>query len=118
MKKMLILSAAVIAVIVFANCSAPKKVAATPPEPAKLNYAANVHTVITTYCTPCHIPSKGGNKKPYDNFANVKSDIDEIIRRVELTPGTRGFMPLRQPKLSDSTINILKQWKQDGLLEQ
>jgi hypothetical protein len=27
-----------------------------------------------------------GNKKPYDNYANVKADIEEILRRIQLNP--------------------------------
>ncbi len=115
MKKILSLTAIATAVLVFSNCSSSKKAAAAVP--VKYNYETNVQSVIAANCAPCHIPSKGGNKRPYDNFANVKSDIDEIIRRIELAPGTRGFMPMRGSKLSDSTINVFKQWKTDGLLE-
>ncbi len=116
MKKIFSLTAIATAVLIFSNCSSSKK--ATAVAPAKFNYETNVQTVVAANCAPCHIPSKGGNKRPYDNFANVKADIDEIIRRIELTPGTRGFMPFRgTAKLSDSTINVFKQWKTDGLLE-
>lgn len=116
MKKYFILGSLAAAVLVFANCGSAKKTAGTPV--AKLNYESNVQTVMAENCSPCHIPAKGGNKRPYDNFANVKSDIDEIIRRIELNPGERGFMPFRKAvKLSDSTIAVLKQWKADGLLE-
>jgi hypothetical protein len=68
-------------------------------------------------CTPCHIPSKGGNKKPYDVYANVKTDIDEMIRRIELNPTDKGFMPFKKAKLHDSTIAVFKKWRADGLLE-
>jgi hypothetical protein len=119
MKKYLIFSGIVTAALLFANCNPGKKATATEPpkEVPKSTYAANVTTVITNHCTPCHIPAKGGNKKSYDNFANVRSDIDEIIRRIELNPGDRGFMPFKHPKLSDSTITVFKQWKADGMLE-
>lgn len=103
-------------VLVLTNCDPAKKAAAT--EVPKLNYEANVQFVIAGNCSPCHIPSKGGNKKAYDNYANVKTDIDEIIRRIELNPGEKGFMPFKKTvKLSDSTINVFKQWRTDGLLE-
>lgn len=115
MKKYCVLSGIAIAALVFANCNSARKATAAPP---KLTYATNVSTIMMNYCSPCHIPAKGGNKKPYDNFANVKTDIDEIIRRVELNPTERGFMPFKKPaKLSDSTIAALKQWKADGLRE-
>jgi len=119
MKKFLILATIVAMVFVFA-CNPSKKTAGTtapPTEVAKSTYEANVQTAIMANCVPCHIPAKGGNKKPYDNFANVKTDIDEMIRRVELTPGEKGFMPFKRAKLSDSTIAVFKQWKADGMLE-
>ena len=103
------------AVIVFTNCGSSKK--ATAAAPPKMNYESNVQAIVTANCAPCHIPAKGGNKRAYDNFANVKSDIDEIIRRIEMHPGERGFMPQKRARLSDSTIAIVKQWKADGLLE-
>lgn len=115
MKKYFVITGIAIIAVVFTNCNATKKAAAK--ELPKTTYAANVSTVITSYCTPCHIPSKGGNKKAYDNFASVKTDIDEIIRRIELNPGERGYMPFKKPKLNDSTIAVFKQWKADGMLE-
>ncbi len=116
MKKIFMLSVLGTAVLFFSNCGTSKKAASAPPP--KLTYETNLQAVIQANCTPCHIPAKGGNKRPYDNFANVKTDIDEMIRRIELNPGDRGFMPFRKSaKLSDSTINVFKQWKADGLLE-
>ncbi len=119
MKKLFLFLTITGSVFVLSNCG-PSKKAATLPEPppvAKTTYETHMTTVIQANCSPCHIPAKSGNKKAYDNFANVKSDIDEIIRRIELNPGERGFMPFRKPaKLSDSTINVFKQWKTDGML--
>jgi hypothetical protein len=113
MKKFLLVMGIASAVLIFSNCSSTKKVAAVP----KATYANDVSAVIMKDCTPCHIPSKGGNKKPYDNYANVKSDIDEMIRRISLNPGDRGFMPFKHAKLPDSTIAVFTKWKADGLLE-
>jgi len=116
MKKYFVLAGITIVAIVFSNCHTAKK--ATTMEVPKSTYAANVSTVIMNNCAPCHIPAKGGNKRPYDNFTNVKADIDEMIRRVELNPGERGFMPFKKSvKLSDSTIAVFKKWKDDGMLE-
>src|SRR5688572_15511311 len=114
MKKLLLIVFVSTSILIFSNCSGSKKVATVPP---KSTYETNIQTLVMNNCTPCHIPAKGGNKKAYDNFANVKSDIDEIIRRVELNPGDKGFMPFKHPKLSDSTIMVFKQWKADGMLE-
>ena len=116
MKKLFLMCLLGSSVLVLTNCDPAKKTAAT--EIPKMNYETNIQAMIAGSCSPCHIPSKGGNKKPYDNFTNVKTDIDEIIRRIELNPGEKGFMPFKKTvKLSDSTINVFKQWKVDGLLE-
>lgn len=101
-------------VFVLSNCSTTRKATAAT---AGTTYEANVQPIITSYCAPCHVPSKGGNKKPYDNYGNAKADIDDILRRIQLTPGTRGFMPMRHDKLSDSTIAVFVKWKEDGLAE-
>jgi mono/diheme cytochrome c family protein len=115
-KKLVTLTAMTAIVIIFANCNAGKKATAAAPPP-KITYEANVQNVITTYCSPCHIPGKGGKKKDYTTSGAIKGDIDEIIRRVEMSPGDRGYMPFKNPKLSDSTIAIFKQWKADGFIE-
>lgn len=103
-------------VLLLTNCDPAKRASAKAPP--KLNYETNLQSLIAGTCSPCHIPAKGGNKKPFDNYSNVKTDIDEIIRRIQLNPGEKGFMPFKKKeKLSDSTINVFKQWRADGLLE-
>jgi len=105
----------IVATCALQYCSSSKKTAKV--EVPKLTYTANVLPLIVANCSPCHIPSKGGRIKAYDNYAAAKNDIDKIITRVSLNPGDKGFMPFKHAKLSDSTINVLVQWKKDGLLE-
>ena len=102
------------AVIIFSYCNTAKKAAVTPP---KLTYTNNIQSLVTTNCSPCHIPDKGGKVKPLNTYAAASSSIDDILRRIQLNPGEKGFMPFKHPKLSDSTINVFKQWKSDGLPE-
>jgi cytochrome c553 len=116
MKKVISVSVMALAVLVLTNCSNGKKVAAAPVV-AKTNYTTDVQTIVMAKCSPCHIPAKGGNKLALDNYASVKNNIDDIIHRIELTPGTRGFMPFKGQKLSDAEINAFKKWKEDGLGE-
>ncbi len=113
MKKIFILALLSGTVLFLSNCSASKKAAA----PRKLTYSADMHSLIEQNCSPCHIPAKGGNKKAFDNYTAVKINIDDMIRRIELQPTDRGFMPFRGKKLNDSTINAFKQWRADGALE-
>ena len=116
MRKYFILFGVILSVLVFANCNSTKKVAATVVP--KSTYTADLSAVIMNNCVPCHIPAKGGRKKAYDNYANVKTDIEEMIRRIELNPTDKNFMPFKKTeRLPDSTIAKFKKWRDDGLLE-
>lgn len=95
-------------------CSSTKNAAKT--QVPKLTYTANVQPLVVANCSPCHFPPKG-NKKPFDNYLAVKTDIDSIITRIQKHPNEKGFMPFKKSRLSDSTINVFVQWKKDGLLE-
>ena len=115
MKKYYVLIAISLTSILLTYCHGSKKAMRSAP---KSTYENNLLPVIVANCSPCHIPSKGGNKTPYDNYASVSKNIDEMIRRIQLNPTDRGFMPFRKPaRLNDSTIAVFKQWKEDGLLE-
>lgn len=120
MKKYSFLAVLALASMVLTYCGPSKKstgTTSTESSKPKTTYAANVSTIIMSDCVPCHIPAKGGNKRSYDNYANVKADIDEIIRRIELNPGDRGFMPFKHDKLPAEKIAVFKQFKADGMPE-
>ena len=112
MKKLFLVLGIVPLVLILANCSSSKKTTAKAAAPT--TYQNNISTLVMSNCSPCHVPSKGGNKKPYDNYTNASADIDEIIRRIELHPGDKGFMPFKRARLSDSTIAVFKAWKAEG----
>jgi len=115
MKKLYVFAGMAILSLALTYCSSSKKATAAVP---KATYATTLSPVIAEKCTPCHFPSKGGNKKAYDNYANVKADIDEILRRIDLNPGEKGFMPFkRTQKLAADTIAIFRKFKEDGALE-
>ena len=117
MKKLYVFAGMAILTIGLTYCSSAKKAAKAAAAAPKATYATAIAPLITEKCAPCHIEGKG-NKKPYDNYANVKTDIDEIIRRIDLNPGDRGFMPFRRAtKLGADTIAIFKKFKDDGALE-
>lgn len=114
MKKLFFYSILATLAFTLTYCGASKKSAAGV---AKVNFESNVLGIMQSTCAPCHIPSKGGKKAPLDTYASVSKHIDDILRRVQLNPTDRGFMPHDNPKLSDEAINTLKQWKSDGLIE-
>lgn len=114
MKKISIFAALIATALVFYNCHSSKKTASATA--AKSTYDANLKSVILANCAPCHIAGQG-NKKPYDNYANVKADIDDMIHRITLNPTDRGFMPFKHDKLPDATIAVFTKWKADGGME-
>lgn len=94
-------------------CSSSKNAAKVIPS---ISYTTNVQPLILANCSPCHIPPKG-RIKALDTYASAKDNIDDVLIRVNKNPDEKGFMPFKHPKLADSTINVLLQWKKDGLLE-
>jgi mono/diheme cytochrome c family protein len=118
MKKYFFVIVILVSPVLLYNCHSSKKIAATTqPAAAKITYAANIQDLVATNCSPCHIPAKGGSKKALDNYAAASTNIDEMIHRIELNPGDKGFMPFKHAKLSDSTIALFKAWKANGMPE-
>ncbi len=121
MKKSLLTATIVFGVFLFQFCSSSKMVTAKASENSdktvvKTMYTTDIKPLLVANCTPCHFPPNG-RKKPLDNYASAKENIDDIIGRIVKNPDERGFMPMRHPKLSDSVIHVFKQWKMDGLAE-
>ena len=100
-------------VFTFQFCTGSRKAQKAIP---KTTYTAHVQPIIASSCSPCHIPP-GGNKEALNTYATAKNEIDEIIERISLNPCEKGFMPMRHPKLPDSTIQVFVKWKNDGLIE-
>ena len=118
MKKLVALSFSALA-LALTFCTSSKQTSTSSAEVTKaptVTYLADIQPIVTSNCGPCHVPPKG-NKKPLDNYADVKSEVDDIIARIELNPGDKGFMPARHPKLPDATIQAFKTWKAEGTPE-
>ncbi len=121
MKKLLFISTS--ALIIIAISCAKKTVPAKTNETVTtvpketVTYAANIKTLIQTKCTPCHIPANGGFKTPFDNYEAAKKYIDDMIRRIQLNPTDKDYMPFKFPKLSDTDVAVFKKWKEEGLAE-
>lgn len=115
MKKVLIPALLFATVVIFEYCNSSKKAHKTATTP-ETTYAANVQNIIATNCSPCHVGS-GARQKRLDNYDAVKSNIDEILRRIQLNPTDKDFMPMRHPKLPDATIQVFVNWKNSGLMQ-
>jgi mono/diheme cytochrome c family protein len=85
-------------------------------EPIKITYMADVKSIFTASCTPCHLAG-GTNPNKWDDYTQAKGKITVILDRVQRAPGSAGFMPKVGTQLTAAQIATLKQWVTDGLLE-
>ena len=112
MRKLTILFVLLIIAFVFQYCKSSKKAQAAKAN--AVNYTTHIQPVVAATCTPCHFPPKG-NKKPLDTYEDVRSNIDDILVRIQKNPEEKGFMPFKHPKLPDSTINLFVRFKTEGM---
>lgn len=110
--KFKILVAVCSGVLFFTYCTSSKKATESAQT---VFYATHIQPIVNVQCSPCHFPSRDGKKSSLETYDDVSMNINEIIRRIELYPGTKGFMPMKKPRLSDSTIALFKTWKAEGL---
>lgn len=107
----------VFSIFFFSYCSSTKKTSSQQPRSELIYYDTHIVSLLEAKCSPCHLPAKGGKKEAFDTYEQTKNHINDIITRIQLNPGEKGFMPFKHPKLSDSAIDVFKQWKADGLLK-
>lgn len=113
MKKNLLGLILVSGIIVFAACT--KK--ASPAKAKATTYTTDIAPIIVAKCTPCHLPSKGGRKADFETYEGTKKYGADILARVMLNPGDRGFMPFKHDKLPAEEIAVIKKWIDDGMQE-
>lgn len=114
---------------VMSGCSdkGNNPVSSTPPPPqgSQLSFQSDVRPILQRNgCISCHGGSgglvvgsvadllKGGNHGPAIVAGNA--DGSNIIRKLLLTPPFGDRMPQGGPYLADSTIQILKNWINQG----
>lgn len=82
----------------------------------KITYIADIKPIMINNCGSCHLAG-GSHPKKFDNYTSTKNNINEILKRVQQSPGSDEFMPQGGSKLSTTNIELLKKWQADGLPE-
>jgi uncharacterized membrane protein len=106
--------------IVLQVCKPAQSTTASKPaeEPAVplVSYEKDIKPILLGKCTPCHFPETG-KKKMLDNYAAVKTDVNEILRRVKLNPEEAAYMPFKskKPALTADEIAMLDNWLKQGM---
>ncbi len=79
----------------------------------------SVKDILETNCISCHRESFKLGDLSLDNYADVKDAILNrgLIDRINKNKGEPGAMPQDGEKLLESEIDLIEQWKQEGLLE-
>lgn len=103
-----------IIVTVFAACSKKASPAKTP-RIIPTTYTTDILPLAESKCMPCH--GKGSNKGDFLNYESAKKYAAEMLDRVMIAPGGRGFMPKNHDKLADTEIALIKKWIDGGLTE-
>lgn len=80
-------------------------------------YTDNILPLIQLKCSPCHLRSKGGIKANFENYKVAKKNGATMLTRIQLYPGKKSYMPLKNPRLADEEIAVFKKWVEDGLPE-
>lgn len=99
----------------------PSTLIDTPPITGLATYKENVKSIIDNNCVVCHaaIPKNGAPMSlvTYDQVKNAVLNRG-LLTRISLENGNTLLMPQGGPKLPQATIDVIKKWEQDGLLEQ
>lgn len=80
-------------------------------------YVADIATIMTQECTACHSNTNPAGGLSLTNYSLTANNIDVIIGRIDLQTGQTGIMP-PAGRMAEIKIQIIKDWKTQGLTEQ
>jgi uncharacterized membrane protein len=99
----------------------PSTLIDTPPITGVATYNQNVKSIIDNNCVVCHatVPQNGAPMSlvTYDQVKEAVLNRG-LLTRISLENGNSSLMPRGGPRLPQATIDVIKKWEQDGLLEQ
>ena len=102
--------------LVFQFCQPSKQISSGQTPKNRISYGQDIKPIMLKSCTPCHFPEKG-KKKMLDTYEATKSNIDEILVRIQLPKDSLEFMPYKSKRdpLTSSEIKLFKDWVARGM---
>ena len=80
----------------------------------------DIKPIIDNNCVQCHgNPPQNGAPMSLSTYSQVRQAVENrgLIDRISLPEGDSGLMPLGGPRLPQSSINMIIQWRDDGFPE-
>lgn len=102
----------------FISCSSGSDDDDDPPggtNSSDITYEANIKPIMTSKCIKCHkIPPINNAPMSLTTYQNVKDAVNSrsLIRKIE-----SGNMPPSGAELSDAQVELIKDWKAGGFIE-
>lgn len=89
------------------------------PDPtANVTYVDDIKSIIDSRCTSCHGTTPTNGAPPgssFTTYTQVKNNVVKIINRINGTPSI--MPPTGNSPLTQTQIDLIEKWKDDGLLE-
>lgn len=79
-----------------------------------VKFSEEIAPLLSNRCGECH--SAGASQTNYLDYTTARNGIDRILNRIQREEGSAGFMPLNGTKLSQESIDLIQQWRDDGFL--
>jgi len=87
------------------------------PSDQGITYDDDIASIMANSCVSCHSsPPTNGAPFALVNYTQVSQRAGSILNRMSLQSGAAGAMP-PSGRLPQSTIDLIDQWIEDGLLE-
>ncbi|MBW8524765.1 hypothetical protein K0U91_08990 [Chryseobacterium chendengshani] len=105
-------------VLFLASCESRtyEEISDKTQSPEVVKFAADIKPIVDANCIICHSPGGSASFQPLNNYNQVKTNIDNILDRIQRPNGDPQKMP-QGGSLSASQINLFIKWKADGLIE-
>ncbi|WP_163400198.1 hypothetical protein [Flavobacterium fluviatile] len=107
-------------VLVSCTDDNPDTLSDVVPVTGLATYNQNVKSIIDNNCVVCHAatPVNGAPMSlvTYDQVKNAVLNRG-LLTRISLENGDSSLMPRGGPRLPQATIDVVKKWNEDGLLE-